>query len=120
SFLHYYSPLFFLFSFFFHYSFFLRVLHSFPTRRSSDLNPFFLAHGGTQTLIESLMSEIARLGVEVEPARWWDDRQRGDILHFIRSEEHTSELQSRGHLVCRLLPEQKNTTPTTPPSWNVT
>src|SRR5690625_5674761 len=26
-----------------------------------------------------------------------------------RSEEHTSELQSRGHLVCRLLLEQKNT-----------
>src|SRR5437870_10631204 len=25
-----------------------------------------------------------------------------------RSEEHTSELQSRGHLVCRLLPETKN------------
>src|SRR5690625_6222601 len=25
-----------------------------------------------------------------------------------RSEEHTSELQSRGHLVCRLLPEKKN------------
>src|SRR5690625_6954782 len=24
-----------------------------------------------------------------------------------RSEEHTSELQSRGHLVCRLLPEEK-------------
>src|SRR5690625_6863026 len=24
---------------------------------------------------------------------------------FRRSEEHTSELQSRGHLVCRLLPE---------------
>src|SRR5690625_6679904 len=30
-------------------------------------------------------------------------------LHFHgrRSEEHTSELQSRGHLVCRLLPETK-------------
>src|SRR5690625_6047232 len=28
----------------------------------------------------------------------------------IRSEEHTSELQSRGHLVCRLLLEKKNTT----------
>src|SRR5690625_6369535 len=27
-----------------------------------------------------------------------------------RSEEHTSELQSRGHLVCRLLLEKKNTT----------
>src|SRR5579884_3453964 len=26
----------------------------------------------------------------------------------LRSEEHTSELQSRGHLVCRLLLEQKN------------
>src|SRR5690625_6949930 len=28
---------------------------------------------------------------------------------FRRSEEHTSELQSRGHLVCRLLLEKKNT-----------
>src|SRR5690625_6576182 len=28
-------------------------------------------------------------------------------LHYIRSEEHTSELQSRGHLVCRLLLEKK-------------
>src|SRR5690625_6265651 len=27
-----------------------------------------------------------------------------------RSEEHTSELQSRGHLVCRLLLEKKNGT----------
>src|SRR5439155_10667067 len=30
----------------------------------------------------------------------------GPHLHF-RSEEHTSELQSRGHLVCRLLLEKK-------------
>src|SRR5439155_18913311 len=28
-------------------------------------------------------------------------------LHGPRSEEHTSELQSRGHLVCRLLLEKK-------------
>src|SRR5439155_23387807 len=28
-------------------------------------------------------------------------------LHGTRSEEHTSELQSRGHLVCRLLLEKK-------------
>src|SRR5690625_6185431 len=28
-------------------------------------------------------------------------------LHAPRSEEHTSELQSRGHLVCRLLLEKK-------------
>src|SRR3712207_6846621 len=33
-----------------------------------------------------------------------------------RSEEHTSELQSRQYLVCRLLLEKKKTTPTTPHS----
>src|SRR5690625_6328636 len=32
-----------------------------------------------------------------------------------RSEEHTSELQSRGHLVCRLLLEKKNKP--TDPNW---
>src|SRR5215510_9755977 len=31
--------------------------------------------------------------------------------HSSRSEEHTSELQSRGHLVCRLLLEKKNPVP---------
>src|SRR5690625_1436762 len=32
----------------------------------------------------------------------------GNIKSFhVRSEEHTSELQSRGHLVCRLLLEKK-------------
>src|SRR2546422_6641981 len=30
-----------------------------------------------------------------------------DRLHQVRSEEHTSELQSRLHLVCRLLLEKK-------------
>src|SRR5690625_6061879 len=30
------------------------------------------------------------------------------VLTINRSEEHTSELQSRGHLVCRLLLEKKN------------
>src|SRR5437870_9066430 len=29
------------------------------------------------------------------------------VLKITRSEEHTSELQSRGHLVCRLLLEKK-------------
>src|SRR5215510_612349 len=32
-----------------------------------------------------------------------------DIFGRSRSEEHTSELQSRGHLVCRLLLEKKKT-----------
>src|SRR5690625_6013645 len=31
------------------------------------------------------------------------------MVDHTRSEEHTSELQSRGHLVCRLLLEKKNT-----------
>src|SRR2546422_6657869 len=35
----------------------------------------------------------------------WDDPKRGIGC---RSEEHTSELQSRLHLVCRLLLEKKN------------
>src|SRR5450755_2143544 len=32
----------------------------------------------------------------------------GDLCHLFRSEEHTSELQSPVHLVCRLLLEKKN------------
>src|SRR5690625_6458480 len=38
--------------------------------------------------------------------------ERPEMADWKRSEEHTSELQSRGHLVCRLLLEKKtdNTT----------
>src|SRR2546422_5157778 len=32
----------------------------------------------------------------------------GSLIQISRSEEHTSELQSRLHLVCRLLLEKKN------------
>src|SRR5690348_18045401 len=34
------------------------------------------------------------------------------VPHRVRSEEHTSELQSPVHLVCRLLLEKKKITPT--------
>lgn len=44
--------------------------------------PFFLAHGGMQTLTEALMRELAALGVEVEPERWWDAGQKGDLIHY--------------------------------------
>src|SRR5205814_3886590 len=46
----------------------------------------------------------------------WDNPKRGDIvvlfspvdgIRLVRSEEHTSELQSLRHLVCRLLLEKK-------------
>src|SRR3712207_7997490 len=37
-----------------------------------------------------------------------------------RSEEHTSELQSRQYLVCRLLLEKKNERPPDEPTWTIT
>src|SRR5690625_6651675 len=52
--------------------------------------------------------QLEKLHVEVG-----DQVQAGDLLAeidatvYLRSEEHTSELQSRGHLVCRLLLEKK-------------
>src|SRR5690625_5728199 len=44
-------------------------------------------------------------GADDAPTR---HRARGRGDDDLRSEEHTSELQSRGHLVCRLLLEKKN------------
>src|SRR3712207_966150 len=41
-----------------------------------------------------------------------DAREEGQYTGAVRSEEHTSELQSRQYLVCRLLLEKKNTTTT--------
>src|SRR5690625_7001660 len=41
------------------------------------------------------------------PASWAPARGEMVTLTVSRSEEHTSELQSRGHLVCRLLLEKK-------------
>src|SRR3989449_6664272 len=38
------------------------------------------------------------------------------VVTVLRSEEHTSELQSRLHLVCRLLLEKKNQNPFTLPT----
>src|SRR5690625_6395416 len=38
-----------------------------------------------------------------------EEKSRRFTQQNSRSEEHTSELQSRGHLVCRLLLEKKNT-----------
>src|SRR5437870_9193247 len=51
-----------------------------------------------------------------EPLTALDPKTRVSVKDWIgsqttRSEEHTSELQSRGHLVCRLLLEKKKTSP---------
>src|SRR5205807_6184127 len=82
-----------------------RDLHSFPTRRSSDLLPEVLRPGrrsrqGNLRLragpMRALLEESFRAAVAAaDPLR-------------IRSEEHTSELQSPCNLVCRLLLEKKN------------
>src|SRR3712207_8287544 len=54
-----------------------------------------------------------RLGPDVDPAGWLVEDQDPGLAclpaseHDLRSEEHTSELQSRQYLVCRLLLEKK-------------
>src|SRR5437870_9873746 len=63
-------------------------------------------------LVMTMSSDCAGLaGTEASANR----RINADFLRVIlvlnRSEEHTSELQSRGHLVCRLLLEKKKRTP---------
>src|SRR5690606_41960827 len=90
-----------------------RGLHSFPTRRSSDLNPadrdrlFDLLVWMNKAMKKSL--EGRTYDYRQEQARlenaYWDD----ELNFYFRSEEHTSELQSRENLVCRLLLEKKNT-----------
>src|SRR5699024_12496123 len=68
-------------------------LHSFPTRRSSDLRKASFHHGKANTQSNGRPSNLL---VAIR------------ILRFPpRSEEHTSELQSRFDLVCRLLLEKK-------------
>jgi glycosyltransferase involved in cell wall biosynthesis len=44
--------------------------------------PFALAHGGVQIQIERTKAPLEQLGVDVEFVRWWDDTQRGDVIHF--------------------------------------
>src|SRR5438046_9481782 len=67
-----------------------RHLHSFPTRRSSDLSA--IACSPDRRLLHRPLAADLR-------ARRFHRRPR--------SEEHTSELQSLTNLVCRLLLEKK-------------
>src|SRR5690349_22112535 len=89
-----------------------RAQPSFPTRRSSDLKARpapssdmarGLSSGGPQTLPTSRGRRLATT---------WRRASRHVTLRRAqgkeRSEEHTSELQSRRELVCRLLLEKKN------------
>src|SRR5947207_11606660 len=82
-------------------------LHSFPTRRSSDLpsdsHSCFIAGPWTNSAPSS-MGWLAK-------RRFRTVRTRPPGFLSARSEEHTSELQSHSDLVCRLLLEKKNKKP---------
>src|SRR5438876_2421879 len=52
---------------------------------------------------DKINDQVAKIGEKVQLTRF----ERVDELNFLRSEEHTSELQSPVHLVCRLLLEKK-------------
>src|SRR5690606_39434407 len=94
-----------------------RHLHSFPTRRSSDLS----THGELRIGCIGLRHGVAGGEIEIVghgPSSLSVHRKRQDgplfgplpvavppIIFPSRSEEHTSELQSRENLVCRLLLE---------------
>src|SRR5207248_11364673 len=81
------------------------VLHSFPTRRSSDLRnpPAFCVSRSAPAAFCSAACGI----VCSNSARHFSEITPPATLH--RSEEHTSELQSPYDLVCRLLLEKKKT-----------
>src|SRR5262245_62926115 len=86
-------------------------LHSFPTRRSSDLfdgaldqrREILPAPRERQCLDEEAkpVADEHGFGERTRVSLWRTREMRG--LLGRRSEEHTSELQSLRHLVCRLL-----------------
>src|SRR5690625_5456692 len=66
--------------------------------RSGDAPPDGSGRGAAGSVHRGRAARCLRNGAE-----------QGEVHHGRgRSEEHTSELQSRGHLVCRLLLEKKN------------
>src|SRR5690606_40860042 len=96
------------------------ALPSFPTRRSSDLGLSLsagrlsrLRRGGSRTrgLVQPVGPRQRReLRAAADPARAVRAPCAGIAERSTprkRSEEHTSELQSRENLVCRLLLEKK-------------
>src|SRR5687768_17666019 len=86
-----------------------RCLHFFPTRRSSDLGfPRRLSRAAacammTSAVASATSSAVAQTSVPLTNVSTISPE--GALR--LRSEEHTSELQSRLHLVCRLLVEKK-------------
>src|SRR5262249_57667329 len=93
-----------------------RSLHSFPTRRSSDLTSHDVVARVRKILKTRRVGHTGTLDpfatgvlvVCVNRATRLAQFLTRDDKEYIRSEEHTSELQSLTNLVCRLLLEKKN------------
>ncbi len=61
----------------------LRSLHADRMKVIFDCSvPFLFAHGGMQVQIEQTQLALEKVGVAVEPLRWWDGKQEGNILHY--------------------------------------
>lgn len=58
-------------------------------------SPFLLAHGGFQTQVEQTKRALENAGVEVEWLRWWDDSQRGDVIHYFGAASSDYLVQAR-------------------------
>src|SRR5207249_6671065 len=90
-----------------------RALHSFPTRRSSDLGVHAAVspRGVGDDPRRRPVPNAPRGGVPLSRRALRSGgrarRDSGTPPRGARSEEHTSELQSRFDLVCRLLLEKK-------------
>src|SRR3712207_7200450 len=65
---------------------------------------------------EGVRGQQERVGIDVGEARRRSGQDDGLDRRDERSEEHTSELQSRQYLVCRLLLEKKKATAARPPA----
>src|SRR5947209_17350239 len=75
----------------------------FPTRRSSDLKRW--TDKRKKEIIESRTKSIQLIYELIKNTT----NKVSTVISAARSEEHTSELQSRQYLVCRLLLEKKKT-----------
>src|SRR5690606_41376429 len=88
-----------------------RDLHSFPTRRSSDLESRCPKRDGRfrrgLDWTEPERTSARRMAAEASATSGGGNQETFPPAHRRRSEEHTSELQSREKLVCRLLLEKK-------------
>src|SRR5258708_32013553 len=86
-----------------HFSFFFLMIRR-PPR--STLFPYTTLFRSSDATPDGLKSIAVDAGPPPSPP-WWLSPASVSIVPLTRSEEHTSELQSPDHLVCRLLLEKK-------------